>query len=435
MSKLLRKIVPGKSSKKKLEKEISLIVEDPNNPDGFALKVQKKLLLEHSAFFRDIPENDIKKNRKIKLEDVSVIALQKIVTYMQKASARFQSHVEAIETLKAAQKFEIEELFNICINHLITALEPSNVCDIYDTASTLSLSHLEYSCLKLIDKDTEKVLQTRGFLTLKKARVLEIIKRSSLNIDSEVAIFRAILAWGLNDSLSRGLDPNDLEMFLPIVRHMLNHVRFGNMTDAELRDPEVDKFLQLLSSCELWNKNRSVSCVSQTSSSSMEHDMRQYVTHYSHDMSVYESNQHTVKDGESFCLNIEILKGRVFLTRFKLAFRAFAPTKNAACLYVVLSATNEETNDQRSTRGTFLNTTDEAYLEFSNPLPARESNKVKIELIVKKAENICPLSVKSDIQIAMPDSKMVAMKIIPMDVKVDSEEEGRCIFGEIQYFH
>ncbi|GFX69871.1 BTB domain-containing protein [Trichonephila clavipes] len=108
---------------------------------------------------------------------------------------------------------------------------------------------------------------------------------------------------------------------------------------------------------------------------------------------------------------------------------------NTACLYVVLTAKNVLTMEQRTTRGTFMNTFDEASLELHNPLPAKESETIKIELSVKRAENTCPLTIKRDVQIVMPDSKLVAMKLQPVVVPSESEETGRCIFTEIQYFH
>ncbi|GIX83573.1 BTB domain-containing protein, partial [Caerostris darwini] len=342
-----------KSSKKKWDKDVTLVVKDQSGSEEYGLKVQKKLLLESSAFFRDIPENEMKKHKKINMEGISSVALQKIVAFLQKGSARFSNHMEAIETLKATEKLKMEDLLNICINHLITTLEPGNVCEIYDAATTLCLSHLEYSCLMVIDKHAEEILGHRGFITLKKAKVLDIIKRCSLNIKSEVTVFRAVLSWGLNESLNRGLDPNNIDKFVPVVRHLLNHVRFWVMSEEERKDPEVSKYLRLLSSCELWKKDRSMSTTSQSSSGSydLESQARHHVTSYNHNLNTFDSSQHTVKDGETFCLNLEILKGRIFLTSFKLAFGPFAKTKNTACLYVLLTATNLSTGEERSTRG------------------------------------------------------------------------------------
>ncbi|GFT92695.1 BTB domain-containing protein [Nephila pilipes] len=429
----LGRIISRKSSKKKWEKEVSLKVRD----DGYSIKVQKKLLLEHSAYFRELPEAEMKKHKKIDLKDISIAALQRIVTFMQTKSVRFLNHTEAIETLTAAQKYEFEELFEICINHLITALEPSNVCEVYEAALSLSLKQLEYFCLRMIDEKCDQVLQTRCFITLKKSTVLSIIKRNSLNISTELVVFKAIMSWGLNDSLSRGLDPDNPEMFLPVVRHLLNYVRFGMMSEVDLKDLEVDRCLRLLSSCELWKKNRSLSTTSQTSASSLDLEKvpRQYVLHYTHNLNAYESNQHTVKNGETFYLDVEILKGRIFLTCFKLAFRPFSTKMNTACLYVLLTATNVLTLEHRTTRGTFMNTSDEALLELQNPLSAKESERIQVELIVKRSENTCPLTIRKEVQIVMPDSKMVAMKITPVVADSGSEETGRCIFTEIQYFH
>ncbi|KFM69998.1 BTB/POZ domain-containing protein 6-A, partial [Stegodyphus mimosarum] len=358
---------------------------------------------------------------------------------METETVTFQNHSETLETLTAALTYQIQAMQTICVNNLITILETSNVCEIYDYASSYHLNELEFHCLKLIDKHAEDVLKSRGFMTLPKATVLNIIKRNSLNINSEISVFQAVLGWGFNDCHRRSLSSDDTQRFIHDHKTLFENVRFLNMSKEELKDPEVEKHYKLICAEEHLSKRKSL-LESETKPRSTTLDSagaipRQYATHYFYELDIYETDQQPVKNGEVFCISIEILKGKVFLTSVTLALETFAATKNTACLYVVSTATNVLTNEQKTARGTFMNTSEVALLEFSSPLMAKESERIDIALKVKRAENICPMMIKNDIQIAMSESKEVAMKVIPSIASGDNKEGERCIFKEIVYFY
>lgn len=230
---------------------------------------------------------------------------------MQKSSATFLNHSEVLETLTACDKYRIDGMSKICVDNLITVLDPDNVCEIFETSLALRHHLLQYHCLKLIDKEAEKVLKSRGFCTLQKPTVLNIIKRTSLRVDSESSVFNSVLGWGLNVCLRQGGDPNNTERFLPLVRYLFNYVRFAVMTEEEMADPEVHKYHHLLTlssleSHHLYGMERTSSVSSpehrkersmSTTSSQVsvpEQQPRRFVEIYSHRLDIMEWDHHQV---------------------------------------------------------------------------------------------------------------------------------------------
>lgn len=326
-------------------------------------------------------------------------------------------------------------MHSICSDFLITIIDSENVCEIYEFASAFSFYNLEYHCLKYIDEHAEVILKSPAFLTLKKTTVMDIIKRNSLNIREEITVFKSILVWGFNDCLRRGEDADKTEEIIQSTKSLLDKVRFLVMSQEELTDPDVENFYKLLYSDDSSYKRRSLlqsdSKPRSNTVDSLSLQPRKYEKEYTQTLDIHGCDERAVRNGESFCLRTEVLKGKVFLTSISVSFETFVNTKNTACLNVSLSATNLQTSEQKTARGTFLNFSEEAELKFPSPLVVKESETVEMTLSVKRAENICPMIVKSDIQIAMPESKEVALKITPSNMIGETQ---RSMFKSIKYF-
>lgn len=348
----------------------------------------------------------------------------------------FQSHFDAIETLKAAYLYQVEAMNSICSDFLITSIKPDNVCDIYEFASSYSFEQVEFYCLKFIDLHAEDILKSPGFLTLKMITVMDIVKRHTLNISTEMAVFKAVLTWSFNDCIRRGVDADDAEEIMKSVKPLLGCVRFVALSDAEMSDPDVDKYYKLLNSEDSASKRRSLLLMDQsgrsTSVDSTNMQARDYAPDYVYELGIVNYDDHAVKNGETFCLRIEALKGKVFLTGATLAFDRFVNSKNSSCLYVALSATNVKTADQVCARGAFMISEEEAVVKFSQPLIVRESESVEFALRVKRAVNVCAVMIKSDSQIVLTQAKDIALKITP---SASTGEIERSMFKGLKYFY
>lgn len=334
--------------------------------------------------------------------------------------------------------YQVAVLNDMCADFLINNISCSNVCDIYEFAVSYSFQQIEYYCLKFIDCHAEEVLKSSSFMKLKAFSVTDIIKRHSLDVSTEMAIFRAVSTWGLNECARRGANPENTEEIFKSVKPLLAHVRFLAMTAQEVAETEVDRFYKLLTAHNSGHRRSSLTGMESKSSRSGTHDSssnlqcREYVDSYIYELEMLDCDEQSVRNGETFCLRIEGLKGRVFLTGITLAFETFVRSKNTSCVYAVLSATNVRTADQVCARGTYMMSEQEAVMKFPSPLVLKESESVELALNVKRAINISPMVIKSDSQIAMPDSKDVALKIIPAST---SGVTGRSMYKGISYFY
>lgn len=322
----------------------------------------------------------------------------------------------------------------ICSDFLITSIKLDNVCDIYEFASSYSFEQVEFYCLKFIDLHAEDILRSSGFLTLKMITVMDIVKRHTLNIPTEMAVFKAVLTWSFNDCVRRGVDADDAEEIMKSVKPLLGCVRFMALSEEEMSDPDVDKYYKLLNSEDSANKRRSLLLMEQrsTSADSVCTQARNYMPDYVYELGIVNYDDHAVKNGETFCLRLEVLKGRVFLTGATLAFDRFVNSKNSSCLYVALSATNVKTADQMSARGAFMISEEEAVVKFSYPLIVKESENVEMALRVKRAVNVCAVIIKSDSQIVLTEGKDVALKI---SSSASTGETERSMFKGLKYFY
>lgn len=337
----------------------------------------------------------------------------------------FQSHFDAIETLQAAYLYQVEAMNSICSDFLITAIKSDNVCDIYEFASSYSFEQLEFYCLKFIDLHAEDILKSSGFLTLKMITVMDIVKRHTLNVPTEMAVFKAVLTWSFNDCIRRGVDAEDAQEIMKSSKPLLGCVRFLTLSEAEMSDPDVDKYYKLLCSEDSASKRP-------TSVDSSNTQARDYVPDYVYELNIVNSDDHAVKNGETFCLRIEALKGKVFLTGATLTFDRFVNSKNASCLYVALSATNVKTAEQVCARGAFMISEEEAIVKFPHPLIIKESESVELALRVKRAVNVCAVMIKGDSQIVLSQEKSVALKITS---SASTEETERSMFKGLKYFY
>lgn len=77
--KMFSRIFKSKNKTSKKSKEISLIIENGPREEPYIVKLPKHLLVEHSVVFKEMAESgELKKNRKVKMEEISVVGLRKI---------------------------------------------------------------------------------------------------------------------------------------------------------------------------------------------------------------------------------------------------------------------------------------------------------------------------------------------------------------------
>ncbi|GFS42937.1 hypothetical protein TNIN_192461 [Trichonephila inaurata madagascariensis] len=139
---------------------------------------------------------------------------------------------EGIDLLEAAYKYEVEDLVQKCGRFLEDVISLSNVCYIYDKASTCSLPVLQHKCLKLILDAGFVVLRSEAFEVLNKDCVMDIVTSSDLNIDSELIVFETLFRWARIECCRTGLAITEANI-LNQIKPFLQHVCIDDMSDAD----------------------------------------------------------------------------------------------------------------------------------------------------------------------------------------------------------
>lgn len=143
-----------------------------------------------------------------------------------------ESWNEGIDLLKAAFNLEIQNLTQKCGRFLEDVISLSNVCHIYDAASTCSLPVLRDKCLKLILDAGFIVLRSSAFEVLNKDCVMDIVTSSELNIDSELVVFETLFRWARIECCRTGIQITETNI-LTQLKPFLQHVCIDDMSDAD----------------------------------------------------------------------------------------------------------------------------------------------------------------------------------------------------------
>lgn len=121
--------------------------------DGEEFPVHRLILAEVSPFFEKMFTAKMQEKR-LKLssatfEDTSVV-LKLVLKYIYSGIVEIDNYKLMIDTLNAAERFELPGLKIKCINKLITSVDASNVLEILAAADLYNSKQLEESCLELI---------------------------------------------------------------------------------------------------------------------------------------------------------------------------------------------------------------------------------------------------------------------------------------------
>lgn len=113
----------------------------------------------------------------------------------------------ALPVLYVSKKYLIWHLYKEAVRFLEKKLNASNVCTFLSEGQLFSEEDLAeryacrdskednpwyYRCWELVDAQTEKVLQSEGFLSADYETVRQILSRSSLNVNEKTVYDRAI---------------------------------------------------------------------------------------------------------------------------------------------------------------------------------------------------------------------------------------------------
>ncbi|XP_023263689.1 kelch-like protein 40 [Seriola lalandi dorsalis] len=197
-----------------------------------------------SSYFRSIFLSDLEesKKREIVLEDVEPGVMGLILKYLYTSKINVtEQNVQDI--FAVANVYQIPSIFTVCVSFLQKRLSLSNCLAVFRLGlmldcPRLAVSARNYACerFQLISRDEE-------FLQLLPSELAAILTNDNLNVETEEAVFEALINWVSRDAENR-------EKELP---GMLDCVRLRLVNEDYLKE-KVEKHKLMSSNPELQQK-------------------------------------------------------------------------------------------------------------------------------------------------------------------------------------
>lgn len=219
-----------------ITEELSDVTILAHSSDGnpWRFPVHSLILSSQSVVFRKMLSSDFceKNNHQIVIEDIKPKIVEVLLGYIYCGKVNHESWRDALDLLQASHKYQIEPLVKNCARFLENVINIDNVLYIYNEAFVYSLMQLKEKCLKLILDAGFILLRSKAFEMLNKDSVLDLVTNSSLNIDSELTVFEALLRWAPMQCCRMGCLVTETNI-LNALEPFLKYVCFDDMSDTE----------------------------------------------------------------------------------------------------------------------------------------------------------------------------------------------------------
>uniref|UniRef100_A0A672G2I3 Kelch-like family member 40b n=1 Tax=Salarias fasciatus TaxID=181472 RepID=A0A672G2I3_SALFA len=171
---------------------------------GKEFPCHRLVLCACSSYFRSIFLSDLEESKKkeIVLEDVEPGVMGLVLKYLYTSKINVtEQNVQDI--FAVANVYQIPSIFTVCVSFLQKRLSLSNCLAIYRLGlmldcARLAVSARNYACehFKIISRDEE-------FLQLLPSELAAILVNDNLNVETEEAVFEALMSWVSWDAESR----------------------------------------------------------------------------------------------------------------------------------------------------------------------------------------------------------------------------------------
>lgn len=197
-----------------------------------------------SSYFRSIFLSDLEesKKREIVLEDVEPGVMGLILKYLYTSIINVtEQNVQDI--FAVANMFQIPSIFTVCVSFLQKRLSLSNCLAVFRLGLMLDCPRLAVSARNYACERFQLISRDEDFLHLHPSELAAILTNDKLNVESEEAVFEALMNWVTRDTKNRLKELPDL----------LDCVRLLLVTEDYLKE-KVEKHKLISSSPELQGK-------------------------------------------------------------------------------------------------------------------------------------------------------------------------------------
>ncbi|XP_030625459.1 kelch-like protein 40b [Chanos chanos] len=201
-----------------------------------------------SSYFRAFFQSGVEesKQREIVLEDVEPGVMGMILRYLYTSNINVtEQNVQDIFAL--ANMLQIPSIFTVCVSFLQKRLSLSNCLAIFRLGLMLDCPRLAVSARNFACERFQLIVRDSEFLQLSPSELAAIVASDSLNVETEQAVFEALMKWVEHDQQNRVKELPDL----------LNCVRFRLVPEDYFAEkverhkwiksnPEIGAMLQLV---------------------------------------------------------------------------------------------------------------------------------------------------------------------------------------------
>ncbi|XP_058824703.1 BTB/POZ domain-containing protein 6-B-like [Topomyia yanbarensis] len=236
----------------------------------------KFILCMASPVFQAMLRGDLAGNDEtIHVPDVEPEIFELLLKYIYTDEISVGSVDESIKLFYAADKYMFPIATDHCLAYLQSAINPQNVCRIYEFAMLHSQLNFVNKCMHYIMNNAKDVLNDESFMEVDLTTIIEILDFEYLNIDNELDCYRALSKYALKHQLCLSKDfaagnsknegqesktngqLTEAEVVpasnrnLPTIRDALLRIRFLTLTPEQLA-PELAK-MDLLTQTEAFS--------------------------------------------------------------------------------------------------------------------------------------------------------------------------------------
>jgi len=156
----------------------------------------RSVLAAASAYFNAMFTSDVleAKRERIVIQSLDGITLASLLEFMYTGQIRVTNE-NVQELLIAGDMIELREVVEICTDHLVRQLEPSNALGIFRFASDHNCLLLKEAALRYVFTNFVQVSLEEEFLDVPKEIIVKILSSEDLRVDTEYQVFLASMAW------------------------------------------------------------------------------------------------------------------------------------------------------------------------------------------------------------------------------------------------
>ena len=200
---------------RKNEQFCDVVLEVCNGEDQARFNAHRVVLSAASPFFYSALNSDMKesKERLIRLEDTSKIAIEQLLDYLYTGHVDVTEH-NAFDLLKIADFLVIPSLKEVSSKVIIQTLSSSNCFMAYYLAVNYRCFELQEKARDFIYANFTRVVEHEDFLNLTVSEVEEWISSDEIRVRGEEDVFQAIVKWAEQKG------SGEREKFFELFRHV-----------------------------------------------------------------------------------------------------------------------------------------------------------------------------------------------------------------------